>query len=154
MSIRPRNERSDYTSDMQFQLQKILPADPVRATRSWRWVAVLLVSILLHCLALDWATGVVVIPTRHETPDDAIAIVQLQAPLLPAPAIVKPKQVTKPRPHRVAKAAPKTAPEVPPTFNAVAAPSTALTQDVPGDTATVAAQLPPPFLRHRLQWMT
>jgi hypothetical protein len=136
MSVRPHSDRSGYTSGMSFHRHQINSPTPARPTPSWRWVAVLFVSILLHCVALDWATGVIIVPKSHDAPEDKVAIVQLQAPLLPAPATEKPKPAAKPRPHphRVAKAAPKVTPEI---------SSTALTSGDTTDIANAGVYVPP-----------
>ncbi|HXA48491.1 MAG TPA: DUF3108 domain-containing protein [Burkholderiaceae bacterium] len=144
MSIHTHSDRSGYTSGMSFRRNQINQADQARATPSWRWLAVLLVSILLHWFALEWANGVIVVPHWHDEPAEQMAIVQLQAPVLPASTPTKPKPVPKPHPHKAvntvtnkvaneaAKAPPPPPAPIPPLEPT---PSTALTQDAPAKTA-------------------
>src|ERR1700722_3006035 len=127
MSIHTHRDRSGYTSGMSFRRNQIDPSNQARITPSWRWVAVLFVSILLHWFALEWANGVIVVPNWHDEPAETVAVVQLEAPDLPTPVAAKPKPVHRTRPHRTAKAV------SPPAVAAVPAseptPNTALTPD-------------------------
>jgi hypothetical protein len=85
---------------------------PIRSSRSWRWVAVLIASVLLHLIALEWANGVIALPNWHEDPISTVTMVQLLAPTLPTPSPATPKsertvkRKIKPPVHPVAKAAP------------------------------------------------
>jgi len=99
------------------------PSASPRASLEWRWVAVLLLSILLHLVALEWATGVIDIPHSHSEPADIVAIVQLPTPTPPAPQVAKPipRQMSKPRPHHVTKRTQPSEPVTPPASEATTA---------------------------------
>ena len=87
MSFHPSNRRSVYTSDM-YDDTPIPPAKRAAAP-SWRWLAVLLASILLHLCLLEWANGVIRIPDRHDQPIATVSV-QLKEPMLPVTTPAKP----------------------------------------------------------------
>ena len=80
------------------------------ATRWRRWLGVVLASLLLHLLALNWAGGNFRLPAPDSEPPVVLQTVLVQAeapqaapqpaprPKAPAPAPAKPK---KPRPHTI-----------------------------------------------------
>ena len=123
-----------------------------RTAPSWRWVAVLVASILLHLIALEWAKGVISIPNWHDEPVNTVTV-QLEAPAEPAPVVTEPKPQPKPAPKPRAHIAPKPAPPVAPVVPAVpeptpdVTPTTALTQDTPANnepTADAKSSTEPP----------
>jgi hypothetical protein len=109
-----------------------------RIAPSWRWIAVLVASILLHLIALEWAKGVISIPNWHDEPVNTVTV-QLEAPELPTPIVTEPKPLPKPAPKPRVRVAPK--PTLPANPVAPAAPepqpdstpTTALTQDAPAN---------------------
>jgi len=122
---------------------QIAPLLTTRTAPSWRWIAVLVASILLHLVALEWAKGVISIPNWHDEPVNTVTV-QLEAPEppTPSPSIAEPKPQPKAAPKPRVHVAPKPAPPAePPAPVAPAAPeptpdttpTTALTQDTPAN---------------------
>lgn len=128
---------------MLFHDPQIPLAEPERVTPSSRWMVVLLVSVLLHLFALEWADGVIAMPNWHSEPIPVVATVSLLNPTLPTASVAphKPRKANKPRAHPVEKPARPAAPAVPlvsePAPDAMS--STALTQDTPTGTTDNAA---------------
>jgi hypothetical protein len=103
MTVHPRFARSVYTSNMASYSH--IASARANTQPPWRWAVVLVVAIILHLIALEWANGHISLPSMHDEAD-IITTVQLEAPTLPArlpqPIVKpppKPKPVAKPRPH-------------------------------------------------------
>jgi len=73
------------------------PTQANRSPLSWRWVVVLLVSILLHVIALEWANGNLRFPAPGNAHEDVVTTVQLDAPETPS---ISPEPAVKPRPKQ------------------------------------------------------
>jgi Protein of unknown function (DUF3108) len=125
----------------------VSPPSANRPTPSWRWVIVLLASILLHLLILGWANGKLRFPAPSEEKEDIVTTVQLATPeatdkpdMLPALA----RSVAKPRRHHkppAAKASEQQAlpPTTEPTPQAASASEAASVPDMQTAPAAVAA---------------
>jgi hypothetical protein len=111
-----------------------IPPAKHAAAPSWRWLAVLLASILLHLCVLEWANGVIGIPNRNDEPI-ATVTVQLKQPMLPVASVEPTSQpARKPRVHRVPKPAPAAPAPVVDT-----APRAVLTADTPTEVASTTS---------------
>ncbi|MDB5762937.1 MAG: hypothetical protein JWQ21_1932 [Herminiimonas sp.] len=80
-----------------------------------RWIALLLVSVLLHLVTLEWATGGIGMPSLRNQSQTAIVAQLLQPKIEPAvapkPRIPKPAAKPKPSPRPVARPVPTTPPQ-------------------------------------------
>lgn len=130
---------------------------PIRSPRSWRWVAVLIASVLLHLIALEWANGVIALPNWHDDSINIVTMVELHPPALPTPSPATPKteptikRKIKSPVHRVAKVTPPASvptsdamsASIPSTDTAIGKESPAVAVDDKANAEPVVNQLPP-----------
>jgi hypothetical protein len=98
---------------------------PVPASK--RWLAILLASVFLHWLAIEWANGNLIFPL-HTTPTDSLITAQLQSvvPSKTSPMPAAPPKQAKPKPStRRPAAKATTAPASATAHTSVSEPSTA-----------------------------
>jgi hypothetical protein len=119
-----------------------------RRTNSTRWIALLIVSILLHVVTLEWAGGKLGIPTLRNQ-DHSTIVAQLHAtqPVSePAAAVasepVRPKPVAKPKQRRIAQPTPATPPEPAIIASDTLAPTPLAQTDLATNSAAVVAEVP------------
>jgi len=113
-----------------------IPPAKRTAAPSWRWLAVLLASLLLHLCVLEWANGLIRIPNRNDEPI-ATVTVQLREPMLPVALEPSSPPVRKPRAHRVHRV-PKPPPAAPAPVADIA-PSIVQTADTPTEVASTTS---------------
>lgn len=137
----------------------ITPARPDNSSRRWlRPLAVLIASLLLHLLLLDWATGRLGPAGPHQK-TETVLLTTLEPPAVPAPpppppkpAAPKPKPVPRqPRAPRaaVAQSAAPSAPAQPVESEPQGAPAVAMAEPTPTpepvpEPAPETPQAPPP----------
>jgi hypothetical protein len=112
-------------------------ANSLRDPRTLRWGALLL-ALLLHAAAFQWANGVIGLPSWHNKPPEAIAV-ELKPPPPPAHpqverAVPEPKPTPKPKPPHLRKRPP--APPPPPEQQ----PAQPAAQPMPEGTESVATE--------------
>lgn len=129
-----------------------LSIDRKRVSR--RWIALLAVSVLLHFMALEWASGNINLPSLRNQ-DQTVITAQLlvaraasEPVVAAAPKPVKPKPVSRPKPKP--KPQPRPAPVASPEPAIIApAAEAALSQppagmEAPGASVEPSVELPPP----------